>query len=481
MSKKLRVLVTGSQGLVGSHFCDQNTDFIIMAPTQEEFNLQEQKKMKKYLEVNKLDWVVNFAAFTDVTKAEMENGDLKGDTWQINVKGVRNILKYFKSKNIIQISTDMVFPGNAAFPGPYSETDTPPNDKKDLTWYGWTKNRGERLIKQRGGTVLRIIYPISFEFDKRPDYIRGPIKKFVKGKLYPLFNDQQISITYIHEITQVLNIIINSSLRGVYHVSSNTTTPYDLIKKTLEELGENTSSLKSASVVEFLKTQSNPSRYPIYGGLKAEITEKKLGVNFSSWDEVVAKIPAKSVGPREYINSDIPNAVIVKHTKYFSEPNGFVMETADFMELGYYLGYTFEPRNMYAIWSPEGVGRGGHLENRSKLVTVLSGTVYYCLVDMRVGEGMKKVSEFYLGENDKSIGKSVLVPEGVIDYWIPIGGPAMTHSVADRPYNKFDNLIALNMKDPELGLHLPENSILSMQIDEDGATLNLKRFIEKMS
>ncbi len=478
MTKKLKVLVTGSLGLVGSHFVHKNPNFDFLTPSSKEFDLLDSATIESYLKQHKPDWIVNFAAYTDVSKAELQKDDKEGAAWQINVEGVKRILDAFKSKNIIQISTDMVFPGNAAIPGPYTEEDTPPDTEKDLTWYGWTKNRAEKLVRQRGGTILRIIYPVTFEFDKRPDYIRGPVKRFVSGKMYPLFNDQQISITYIKEITEVLNQIINKDLKGVYHVSSNTTTPFELIKKTLENLGEDTSGLQSSSVVEFLKTQKNPARYPVSGGLNAKATENKLGMRFSSWNEILTKMPSKSSGPREYKTLKIANAVTITPAKYLSEPDGFVMETADFTELGYFLGYKFEPRSMYAIWSPEGIGRGGHKESRSKLVTVMAGAVYYCLIDMRPGDNMGKICEFYLGDHEKSVGRSVLVPEGVVDYWIPVRGFALTHNVGDRQYNKFDNKITLNMKDPEIGLHIPEDTLHSIPIDEESKTLSYEEFIE---
>lgn len=470
--------MTGADGLVGSHFVDHSKEFEFLTPSLSEFNLVEPKTIQNYLTKHKPDWIVNFAAYTDVSQAELQKGDKNGDAWRINVEGVKNILKYFASKNIVQISTDMVFPGNEAFPGPYKETDTPPESEENLTWYGWTKNRGEKLVRERGGTILRIIYPISFEFDKRPDYIRGPVKRFAQGKMYPMFNDQQVSITYIKEITEVLNKIIKGSLRGVFHVSSDTTTPYELIKMTLENLGEDTSSLQSSSVTEFLKTQKNPARYPVFGGLDAKATMEKLGVKFSTWGQILSKMPEKKTGPREYKTLSIANSVIVRPLKYMSKPDGFVMETADFTELSYFLGYKFEPRSMYAIWSPEGVGRGGHVESRSKLMTVLSGTVYYCMVDMRPGNDQGKVSEFYLGDGDKAIGTGVLSPEGVVDYWVAVGGSAMTHYVADRTYNKFDNLRTLDINDPALGLHLPGKVIRHVPMEGDTGVLSLKEFIE---
>lgn len=186
-------------------------------------------------------------------------------------------------------------------------------------------------------------------------------------------------------------------------------------------------------------------------------------------------------GPREYKTTPIANTVVVMPVKYLSQPDGWVMETADFTELSYFLGYKYEPRSSYAIYSVENIGRGGHMESRSKYVTVLTGLLYYCLVDMRVGPDRGKTYEFYLGEGPEALGRSVLVPEGVIDYYIPINGPALTHSVGDRPYNRFDNQKTLDFFDPELGLskipkeakhHTPENVELN--------TLSYKDFVANL-
>jgi len=299
---KLKVLVTGATGLVGSHFVEKAYDFILLKPSSEEFNLLDTKSIESYLAKNSPDWIVNFAAFTDVNAAEMQKGDTSGIAWQVNVVGVENILKCFKSKNFIQISTDMVFEGNLAKPGPYDEDVKPPETDKDLTWYGFTKNRAEKLVKERGATILRIIYPVRVKFDKKLDYIRGPLKKHSEGNLHPLFNDQQICISYIPEVSDTIKKIIEIDAHGVFHACSDTTTPFDLIKRTLDEIGEDSSSMKSSSVVEFLKTQTNPSRYPVWGGLKTKKTEDLLDVHFSTWQTVIdylvaegLKVPVNSI------------------------------------------------------------------------------------------------------------------------------------------------------------------------------------------
>ncbi len=287
---KEKVLVTGATGLVGSHFVQNAYDFNILSPNQDELNLQDERSIAIYLEEHNPDWIINFAAFTDVNGAESQRGDENGSCWQINVVGVEKLLSNFKSKNFIQISTDMVFEGNEENPGPYAEDSKIVDNYNNLTWYGWTKNRAEKLVVQRGGTIVRIIYPVRANYTDKLDYIRGPLSKIASGKMHPLFNDQQICITYINELTLALKTIINDDHHDIFHVSSDTTTPYDLIYKVLAEIDQDPQQLKSSSVVEFLKTQGPSYRYPLFGGLKSTYTEGVLGLHFSTWQTVVEKL-----------------------------------------------------------------------------------------------------------------------------------------------------------------------------------------------
>lgn len=284
---KIKVMVTGADGLVGSRFIELAKDFDFITPDQSQLDLTDESSVKDFVQKENPDWIINFAAVTDVNAAELQTGDENASAWKVNVEGVQNLLTAFKSKNFIQISTDMVFPGDLSQPGPYEETDSPPETNEKLTWYGWTKNRAEKLVKERGGTILRIIYPVRSHFDKKLDYIRGALKKFAEGKMYPLFSDQQICIAFIDEIATTLSKIIETDSHGVFHCASDTTTPYELISFVLDQLGEDSSVVKSASITEFLKTQTNPNRYPVWGGLKTKITEENLETHCSTWQTIV--------------------------------------------------------------------------------------------------------------------------------------------------------------------------------------------------
>lgn len=284
---KIKVLVTGANGLVGSRFLELAKDFILITPDQSELDLTDAVSVAAFLAKENPDWIINFAAFTDVNASEQQMDDEQGLAWQVNVVGTENLLKAFRSPNFIQISTDMVFSGDLSQPGPYDETQTPPDSKEKLTWYGWTKNRAEKIVRENGGTILRIIYPVRAHFDQKLDYIRGFLQRYAGGKIYPLFSDQQICISFIDEIAETLQKIIQTDSHGVFHCSSDTTTPYELLTYVIDQLGADASIIKSSSVLEFLKTQTNPNRYPVYGGLKTKITEEALDTHFSSWQTIV--------------------------------------------------------------------------------------------------------------------------------------------------------------------------------------------------
>lgn len=292
---KIKVLVTGASGLVGSRFIELAKSYEFSTPEYPDFDLTDKKSVKDAIEKFNPEWIINFAAFTDINAAEAQSGDENGATWKINIEGVQNLVDLFPSKKIIQISTDMVFPGNVETPGPYAENDKTPDTKDNLTWYGWTKNRAEKIILNHGGTILRIIYPVRVNYDIKLDYIRGPLKKFSEGTMYPLFNDQQVCVAFVDQIAGTLQKIIDTESTGIFHCSSDTTTPYEIISYTVDQLGGDASTIKQISVHEFLKTQTNKNRYPVWGGLKTVKTEEKLGLHFYTWQTIVEILIAQGL------------------------------------------------------------------------------------------------------------------------------------------------------------------------------------------
>jgi dTDP-4-dehydrorhamnose reductase len=238
------------------------------------------------------------AAFTNVSAAEEQRDNKKGSCWKVNVVGTENLLKTVKGTAIhfIYISTDMVFSGSEEDPGPYSEDHPRPKDKDKITWYGHTKATAEELTLQYLGqksTILRLIYPVRAHFDGKLDYLRRPLSLYNKGELYPLFTDQQVSISFIDEIALVLDKIIARGAYGVFHASSsNTSTPYELVSYMVRSVGKDASQIKTTSLDNFLKSSDNSVRYPKHGGLSSAQTSKALDVKFSSCKQIIDQLIA---------------------------------------------------------------------------------------------------------------------------------------------------------------------------------------------
>lgn len=284
----MKILVIGASGLVGSRFVElhRNKDELL-TPDHKELDITQ-----KNLDIKGADVVINFAAYTNVGEGENQRNNKNGDCWRINVEGVKNLLEAV-GKNVlfIQISTDMVFSGSS---GPYSEDDLPETDSNKLTWYGFCKAEAERLVKNH--TILRLVYPVRSKFDRKLDYLRKPLKLFDEGKLYPMFTDQQVSFSFIDEVCLALEKIVEKRIKGVFHASSSdVTNPFELYTYLLEKAHGVKNVVKPSKLSDFLKTISSSVRYPMFGGLKVEKTEKELEIKFSTWREIIDKLVEQGI------------------------------------------------------------------------------------------------------------------------------------------------------------------------------------------
>lgn len=296
----MKVLVTGGSGLVGSRFVELYAGkYQVIAPKYPEFDLTKKETLKRVIAETRPEVIVHFAAYTDVGQAENQRGDKDESCWQINVEGTKNLVLLAKELNshFIHISTDYVFPGSKEKPGPSQEDDIPETNLDKVTWYGFTKAEGEGAVNKildEKRTILRIIYPVRAKYPAKLDYLRKPLSLFDQGKLYPLFNDQQVTITYIDDVCQVLEKIIDRKFYGIYHASTpDLSTPFELVSYLIEKARGVKNAVKSSSLDEFLKIPGNsPVRYQKFGGLKVEKTQKILGMKFSPWRQVIEALAA---------------------------------------------------------------------------------------------------------------------------------------------------------------------------------------------
>jgi len=276
--------VIGARSMVASRFCEQSKSRLAKADLNGEISIDitDPKSVTKFFEGYQFESVILFSAFTDVDGAEKQRDDRNSLCWQINVIGVRNIIeacRKFKRK-LVFISTDFVFDGTF---GPYDERDSVGPSLNKVSWYGITKIEAEKIVQELDNSIIiRISYPYRGIFHKKDDIAKRILRLYRKGKLYPMFDDQYITPTFIDDLAPAVEMLVNKNQSGIFHIASPIiTTQYDFARKLLETFGQDSEKLERKSVIKFLKENNHTPR-PIRGGLKVEKI-KKLGFTPTDW------------------------------------------------------------------------------------------------------------------------------------------------------------------------------------------------------
>jgi dTDP-4-dehydrorhamnose reductase len=255
------IIGTGLTGLVGSRLVDLYKDTYTFENIDLATGVDITKldQVEKAIGESKADTVVHFAAFTNVSGAYDQTGDEAGACYQVNVVGTKNIAIACKKfgKYLVHISTDFIFDGVNPSETGYTENDVP----QPIEWYGKTKFLAEEEVKISGATytILRLAYPYRAFHEVRPDIVRNIIAKLKEGKMYPPFADHTITPTFIDDIANVINLVIEKKpVNESFHlVGSSWHTDYEIALLVQEVFGL-PGEIKPGSLEEYLKTANRP-------------------------------------------------------------------------------------------------------------------------------------------------------------------------------------------------------------------------------
>jgi len=283
-----KILATGATGLVGSRFLEMYGEKyeIVNLDLTTGVDITD-KSLESFIQAHPADSLIHLAAFTDANRAFAESGDKNGLCYRVNVVGTENILDICRKQRIhlIHVSTDFVFDGKKTTP--YLEDDP----VSPIEWYGETKAMAEEIVNgsESSWTIVRLAYPYRASYDLKPDIIKKIRAGLESGKLYPQFTDTLITPTFIDDIAQAFDKIIELKPQGIFHtVGSDSLSPYDLARKVASAYGFDPSVVKEGSLTEYLKTASRPfARTVIMSNVKASQT---LGLHFASLDEGLSRV-----------------------------------------------------------------------------------------------------------------------------------------------------------------------------------------------
>ncbi len=92
-----------------------------------------------------------------------------------------------------------------------------------------------------------------------------------------------MNITAVDEICLCLNRLLETRFTGVFHTgSADITTPYEIMVQLFDLVYGHHDMVKPGKV--------DPTRYPQFGGLLNQETEKRLGIHFSVSSEIVTHL-----------------------------------------------------------------------------------------------------------------------------------------------------------------------------------------------
>lgn len=280
----MNILVTGANGQLGNEMrivSRGSSDRYIFTDV-EELDITSFEAVSKCVKDNKVEVIVNCAAYTNVDKAE----DDEATAELINAQAVENLAKACKENNatLIHISTDYVFGGN--------EGNTPRTEDEPVNptgAYGRTKLHGEQAIQRIG--CKHIIIRTAWLYSEFGNNFVNTMRKLTseRDSLKVVF-DQVGTPTYALDLAKTILVFIeelktpNSSLltsNSIYHFSNEGVISWYDFAKEICELSGNTCDIQPCHSDEFPSKVKRPS----YSVLDKTKIKNKLNITIPHWKE----------------------------------------------------------------------------------------------------------------------------------------------------------------------------------------------------
>ncbi len=277
----MKILVTGSDGLVGTNILpDLSKQFDIIPATEEQWDILDKKMGEEIIRAHQPDVLINLAAITNVDGCEDAEERPTGSMQR--APGLLADLCKENNVKLLHFSTDYVFDGMGT--RPYTEEDAP----NPLSVYGRSKLLGEKKILEN--------YPSSLIVRTEWIYGRGGenfITKITriareKGRV-EVVDDQTGSPTFAQDLAEPVRALITQNKSGIYHVTNGgACTWFQFAKEIFSILGIDVLCLPVSS------TQiQRKARRPAYSVLDCSKLKRDTGLSLRSWQEALRQYLAE--------------------------------------------------------------------------------------------------------------------------------------------------------------------------------------------
>jgi dTDP-4-dehydrorhamnose reductase len=214
-----RIGVIGSTGQFGTDVVAVlgEAGFAVTPLPHQVLDVTDRPSVERTLERERLDAVVNCAAFHKVDECE----DRPEEAFSVNARGAFEVARACARTGAlcVFVSTDYVFSGEKG--SPYTEEDIP----NPINVYGASKVAAETLVRQAAPQwlILRIasVFGKAGARGKGGNFVEAILAKAKSGEPVRVVNDQWMSPTYTRDAARQLEQLLRSGATGLYHVTND--------------------------------------------------------------------------------------------------------------------------------------------------------------------------------------------------------------------------------------------------------------------
>jgi len=298
MAEKKKVLVTGSNGLLGQKLTDLFTskaDWELVATgvganrhprstedgvyRYEVLDITDEGMVNAVLRRELPDVVIHTAAMTQVDDCEFQRDACVA----LNVVSVERLAKLSTELgfHLVHISTDFIFDGTKAM---VTEEELP----NPLSYYGWSKWEGEKAVMENANSysILRTVLVYGKVADmSRTNIVLWAHGALRDGKKANVVTDQFRTPTLAEDLAMGCFLAAEKKAQGIYHIAGKDyMSVIELVERVAKFYGfsmENINRVDSS-------TLNQPAKRPPDTGLSIEKACKDLGYDPHSFEEGLA-------------------------------------------------------------------------------------------------------------------------------------------------------------------------------------------------
>ena len=273
------ILVTGCNGQLGSEFKkleNKYTDYFFFFKDVD-LDITKKSQLENYIKDKSIGIILNAAAYTNVSKAEIEND--KAD--QINCLGVKNLTELCEKYNLklVHFSTDYVYSSNTKDPINETKITNP------LNYYGISKRNGELYVENSNSESI-IIRTSWLYSSYGENFVNTIIQKAKNNENINVVSDQFGCPTYAKDLALDTMKILKSNMKlnfdgKIYNYSNLGYTNWSDFAKEIIKISNLNCNVKEVTSDFFKDTVIRP----MYSITDKNKIISNFGLNIPFWKE----------------------------------------------------------------------------------------------------------------------------------------------------------------------------------------------------